>query len=286
MQVQKIPILSLFRDYINHINITISPCSVVRYREVILHFKNYLASTEDPPHYLHEISPAFLEKYKQSRVDKIANQTINYELKVLNIIFNFAIKMKYIKENPVKEVSNIRVMKKKLPRFLSKKEINQLLGECVPDLKDIILFLLNTGLRIGELRHLTWEDVNWEKRTIRITAKEDWSPKAKQEREIPLNKIAYRILNAMQDRQGYIFATKTDFAHSIYRRFKMICKEVGIKNIDLHTLRHTFASHLVMQGVDILTVSKLLGHSSVMMTEKYAHLAQEHLRQAVERLSF
>jgi len=73
---------------------------------------------------------------------------------------------------------------------------------------------------------------------------------------------------------------------SLSIRFKRACKKAGIENACLHTLRHTFASHLVMSGVDIMTLSKLLGHSSITMTEKYAHLAQDHLRGAVEKLKF
>jgi len=286
LQIERVSITEFFSNYINHINVNLSPRSAERYREIIRHFKNYLAKLEDSPHYLHEITPLLLEKYKQSRVEKIANQTINYEVRILKTAFNFAIKMGYLRENPAKKVSKIKIIKQKLPHFLTEMEINKLKKVCSPDLKDIILFLLNTGIRLGELIHLTWKDVDLEKKAIRITAKDGWVPKPKQEREIPLNRTAFEILSRKNNnREGYVFKTNTDnIVNHIYTRFKRACKRAGIENANLHTLRHSFASHLIMNGVDIYTVSKLLGHSSITMTEKYAHLAKGHLRQAVEKL--
>jgi site-specific recombinase XerD len=70
------------------------------------------------------------------------------------------------------------------------------------------------------------------------------------------------------------------------KNIKAMAEKAGLEGVGVHTLRHTFASHLVMAGVDLATVQKLLGHSSITTTMIYAHLAPDHLRAAVEKLSF
>ena len=286
-ETKKISIHKFFEEYINYINVTLAHRSATRYKAVIDHFGEFINTLENPPRYIQDITSALLEHYKQSRVGTVSNQTVNFELVALKTALYYAKKMKYLRDNPAVEVSKVRVVNKKLPRFLDKVEIQKLLQACSPDLNDIVIFLINTGLRLGELTNLEWNDVDLNQRIIKISAKEDWVPKAKQERQIPLNEAAFQVLNNKQNRAGYIFTTSTgNTLNHTLRRFKRVCKKAGIENACLHTLRHTFASHLVMSGVDIMTVSKLLGHSSITMTEKYAHLAPDHLRGAVEKLEF
>lgn len=140
------------------------------------------------------------------------------------------------------------------------------------------LIALNTGLRRGEITQLTWADVNLETKTITVRAGYAKSGKA---RHVPLNSEAVAVFTQWKEQE------------TEGRLFKLICTakawarlmtDAKIENFRFHDLRHTFASKLVMAGVDLNTVRELLGHGDIAMTMRYAHLAPEHKAAAVEKL--
>ena len=163
-----------------------------------------------------------------------------------------------------------------------------------PDLYPVYFTFLNTGMRKAELEYLEWADIDFDHRKIRIRRKEDWQPKTG-EREIPINSQLLELLKDLKNMndQGlnstYVFPHKDGGRIRVKLREKLIqiASKTGIKNLTkLHTLRHTFASHLVMSGVDLPTVKKLMGHSDIQTTMIYAHLAPDHLADAVDKLAF
>jgi len=163
-------------------------------------------------------------------------------------------------------------------------------AECA--LRPIVVLLVNTGLRRDELLHLTWDDVDLERRLLIVQAKDGWRPKDYQLRHIPLNDAALKALKELRHRAGasmeWVFADRKGDPYSadyLTHQFKAMLGEVKI-NGHLHALRHTFASHLVMQGADLYTVAKLLGHANTKTTEIYAHLAPDFLRAAITRLKY
>jgi site-specific recombinase XerD len=185
-------------------------------------------------------------------------------------------------------------------RFLSATEETKLLvalqnewGQHVP----AFLVSIHTGMRAGEQFQLMWRDVSLEHRLISL-------PKTKsgKARHIPLNAVACRALQdrirAQQDHaarlkekgkehadQVYVFRDAgRDPQHNYRRWFNEALTEAKIKDYSWHCNRHTFASRLVMAGVDLRTVAELMGHSSIQMTMRYAHLAPQHNRAAVDRL--
>jgi len=196
--------------------------------------------------------------------------------------------MKYIRSNPTQDIKKIKKPTRKAPRFLSKDEINRVLPELRPRARNMVEVLLNTGMRWGELRNLEWDDVDWNEKRIHVRVKESWSPKGG-ERKVPMNERVQQILQELPKTNNWIFSSRTGSRvkhYLIWQTFKKACQKVGIDNATLHTLRHTFASHLVMAGVDLATVSKLLGHKDISTTMIYSHLSPDHLGQAVERLEF
>jgi len=149
-------------------------------------------------------------------------------------------------------------------------------------------------MRKSELKYLDWSDIDFGRRKIKIRRKADWQPKTG-EREVPMNDRLYELLMDMKEQNDsglqsiYVFPHKDGGRIRMKLREKMIeiAKRAGIKDLTKpHTLRHTFASHLVMQGVDLPTVKKLMGHSDIQTTMIYAHLAADHLADAVNKLSF
>jgi integrase len=138
-----------------------------------------------------------------------------------------------------------------------------------------VIVALNTGLRLGELIGLTWERVDLSRGVIRLEL-----TKSGRRREVPMNDASYRALVVLGPRAGgRVF--KTRYIKTAYNNAVEVAK---LDDVTFHTLRHTFASWAIMRGVTLKELQELLGHSSLTMTMRYAHLAPEHLRTAVSRL--
>jgi integrase len=154
----------------------------------------------------------------------------------------------------------------------------------------IIETLLYTGLRRDELTHLAWADLDFSRRILTVQAKEGWRPKDNEVRHIPMAPRLHDLLRSLPRKDSlWVFSTihgGPHLGHILSRDFRKLARACGVKGASLHTLRHTFASHLVMNGTDIYTVQKLLGHSSIKTTEIYAHLAPDFLKAAVARLDY
>jgi integrase len=304
--------LQKFDDYsrTNH-----SPATRLRYSIVIDHFKRFL-SRHPTKTFLSQINPRMLDEYKTFRKDEQVNpngepvtskkkatentrngaraHTINFELRVLKLMFNLAKKWGYLKRNPVEEVTRLKVNDAKPPRFLATEECQRLLEHSPDHLYPIFFTFLNTGMRKAELENLEWADVDLERRKIRIQRKDFWRPKTG-ERDIPINQKLLELLTRLKDENdsglnsSFVFPHKDGAQTKAKLRLQLIkiAERAGIENLTkLHSLRHTFASHLVMKGVDLPTVQKLMGHSDIKTTMIYAHLAPDHLVGAVEKLEF
>ena len=149
----------------------------------------------------------------------------------------------------------------------------------------LVLLAMNTGMRRGELFQLNWEKVNLEKKFLTVSAA---TAKSSKTRHIPLNKEALTVLSILKKSRtdSLVFSSpKSDNPlTTVKTAWREILKNGQISNFRFHDLRHHFASKLVMGGVDLNTVRELLGHASLDMTLRYAHLAPEHKAQAVALL--
>ncbi|MCJ7507204.1 MAG: site-specific integrase [candidate division Zixibacteria bacterium] len=107
-------------------------------------------------------------------------------------------------------------------------------------------------------------------------------------REIPINNMVVQtLINVKSNSKVYVFCNKNGRPfHNVRQSFTKALREAGINDFRFHDLRHTFASHLVMAGVDLLTVKELLGHKKIDTTLRYSHLSPSHKRSAIERLAF
>jgi site-specific recombinase XerD len=138
--------------------------------------------------------------------------------------------------------------------------------------------------------NIKWTDIDLGNMTVRISQSDDFQTKSKKERTISLNEDVYDVLAVMERKGEYVFCRqdgKKRDKHFIARRFKACLKSVALGDgYSFHSLRHTFASHLVQKGVSLYIVSKLLGHADVKTTEIYAHLAPETFHDVVGLLGF
>ncbi|MCK5613198.1 site-specific integrase [Candidatus Pacearchaeota archaeon] len=231
---------------------------------------------------LHEITTLDVEKFKIKRMKIVGKNSVNKNLGCLRAMFNKAKEWDLFRgENPVHNKQLFKLENRRL-RYLEKDEISRLLSCCEGYLKDIVEFAINTGMRQGEIFNLKWEDVDFNTGLIHLL-----KTKSGNSREIPMNESVKNVLHRVKRPLGavYVFSSYNNKPFSnITRSFKTALEKAGIKNFRFHDLRHTFASHLVMAGVDLLTVKELLGHKTIEMTLRYSHLSGEHKMKAVQTL--
>lgn len=238
-----------------------------------------------------EISLRILEEYATYRrsVKKNAEATINRHIATFK---NMATKMydwKYIPDTQLNELRRIKLLDEEGERkmFLTEQQVPLLLEACKkqPHLYDIVQFAIHTGCRRGEILKLRWdENVNLDTRYIMLRV-----TKSARSREIPIDTTVYDMLKRRQKlnpKNPYVFFDQrkgkdTGKLNSIKSSFETARDKAGFPWLHFHDLRHTFASHLVMKTVDLTTVKELLGHQSMAMTSRYAHLTDEHKKLAV-----
>jgi len=232
-----------------------------------------------------------LEKYITKRAPKVKSQTLNKEIKIIKQFFSMAVKWNYLAKSPAQELKNVPITDRKPPRYLSYEEIETLLRTCKDTLKLMTLTALNTGMRCKELVDLEWQDIDFQRSLLRVTNDGRRTTKNKKTRYIPLKESLKQELQKHKENLSNagplqkVFQTSNNTPMTWFREsLSRVYRKANIANAGTHTLRHTFASHLVMQGVDLYTVSKLLGHSDVRITQIYAHLAPDHLKASVEKL--
>ena len=234
---------------------------------------------------LDRISPAAVRRWFD-RHSRTAPGNANHGLTLLRQLMNFAVACGHVECNPTAGIRRNRG--NKLSRFLSREEIARLhavldrhaLKAARRQQVDIIRLLLLTGCRRGEIVNLRWSEVDGD--TL-VLGDSKTGP-----RRVPLNAPARRVLER-QPRSGseFVFPSPRDPAGprtgdlGLWYRVR---REAGIEDCRLNDLRHTLASQAVMNGVPVPVVSRLLGHSRVSMTLRYAHLGDRDVEEAAERV--
>lgn len=237
---------------------------------------------------LSEITRGDLEKFKATRLaNGLSPKTINNQLSVLRAALTCAEEWGHLSSTP-------RVRWLKVPprpdRFLTDDECARLLAHPVADAQCRLMVLvgLRTGLRRGELLALKWSSVDLDRRTI--TVQENFveghllPPKNNRIRRVPIAPDLWRELAAVERREGLVFSNRYGRIideNTAAKHLRALCDAQGVRRIGWHLLRHTFASQLVTRGVSIRTVQAFLGHTTVQMTERYAHLAPSSQHDAV-----
>ena len=233
---------------------------------------------------LDQISRARIEHWFDA-FSRTAPGNANRALELLRQIMNFAVACGHIDTNPAQGMKcNRRPI---LTRFLSLEEIGRL--QQVLDRQtrrnsrhqaDIIRLLLLTGCRKTEIVRLRWSEVQGD---AIVLADSKTGP-----RKVPLNTQARRVLERQpQNGSAFVFPSPLDPARprgpnlAIWYRVR---RDAGIEDVRLHDLRHTYASHAVLNGVPVPVVSRLLGHSNVSMTLRYAHLGDRDIEAAAEKV--
>jgi integrase len=243
---------------------------------------------------LNGLKAADIRGYIEERQAKgTAPGTINRELALLSAALNFMRReYEWQVPNPVTG-RKLREPEGRL-RWLTREEAEHLLSMAetesrAPHLPDFIRLALHTGMRRGELLGLEWKRVDLKAGLIHLEAVHT---KTAKRRSVPLNETARAAIVArmkfrMKHCPGspWVFCDKDGSRlASVRKAFESACRRAGIKDFTIHDLRHTCAAWLVSNGAQLAAVRDLLGHSTIKMTERYAHLAPENVRAAVSLL--
>lgn len=219
---------------------------------------------------------------------------VNRQVTILKNFYRAIVAMGQLDDgqNPMAHFPRIKAAPTKLPTFLSEEETRKLLNEPRTDtvlgLRDraILMVLYGTGIRATECSSMKEEDVDLQNRTIRVLGK------GGHEREIPLNQEVVRALGMYRQARGRV-TPLADFFRSrhgssmsrnaVYERVRTLAQRARIdKRVSPHRLRHTFATHLVRNGVQLVTIRDLLGHRCISSTQIYLHTTTEDMRRAAD----
>jgi integrase len=233
-----------------------------------------------------ELTPARISEYKSFRRTEGAKPaTLSRELEVLRHALNLAVReWEWLDRSPFEKI-RIDKFNNKVERWLTREEEKRLLEVSPLWLREIIIFALNTGMRENEILSLQWPQVDLCRRTATLL-----ETKNKEIRTAPLNQTVCQMLSVkgkIRHISGYVSTsqagTKID-ARNLLRAFYKAREEAKLEDVRFHDLRHSFATRLVQENIDLYVVQKLMGHKSITMTMRYAHHHSESLRHGVDIL--
>jgi len=228
------------------------------------------------------------------------DSSINREMSCLHHLFDKAKEWDMTEESPLNQGNSLMLKENnKRERYLNEDEIERLLNNCPPHLKQIVVCALNSGMRQGEILSLKRSQIR--NGFIYLT-----KTKTNEARQIPINDdlaLMFKQIKAEQNPKGnviaidgkpanvlqlninHVFTFEGKAISGVKSSFRTAVKNAGIEDFRFHDLRHTFASQLIMKGGDLKDVQELLGHKTMTMTLRYAHLSQHHKKKAVNLLN-
>ena len=260
--------------------------TILNYRLDLLGFKGFLADLD-----LEKVDYLFLRKYlAQLKEKKLSNRSVNRHLSTLRSFFRFLNREGLLKTNPMVILSSPK-QEKHLPLFLTEEEVSKLIEAALPKdergLRDraILETFYSTGIRISELAGLSIEDIDFIGGIVKVMGK------GKKERLVPIGERAIASIRAYLDSRkkqaDTLFLNKskkritTRGIRNIVRKYIL---NAGIRRgVSPHTLRHSFATHLLNRGADLRSVQELLGHANLSTTQIYTHLTTDRLKSVYDK---
>jgi len=292
-----ISLIDLIKNFLSSKRNHLRASSLKRYQNYLDKFVEYMGKYFPAPllnireiktNYIDESFNYFLENEITNK-KKWEPKTVNGLRAILIQLFNYGIKQGYLSSNPAKDTKRFRENGKNIVEFFSDEELEKIWGELDEYWIEPLKFIVHTGLRKGEWINLNWKNVKLtgENPSITIVSSGSWQTKTGESRVIPLNQIALEIIKKQKGRNAeYVFTQKNRLKihpDRPYHKLKTVLKNLELEG-DIHKLRHTFASKLVMKGRPLYDVQKLLGHTDIKTTMIYAHLSPDYLKESVKEL--
>ena len=288
---------SSFENFKNYLKLErgLSTNSIKSYEYDLNLFKNFIQSNKmsDTPF---NCKPETVKNYLYNNLSNKKSRSQARSISAIKSYFNYLIFEGYIKKSPISDIESPK-LEKKLPEVLTELEIEKLIKSF--DMQQnfgqrnrtIIEVLYGTGIRVSELVNLKLSNIFFKENIIKIIGK------GNKERFVPLGDIASNeIRKYLKIRDNLIIDSKFSdivflnrYGRGLTRSmiFKIISdsyKRIGLdKKISPHTLRHSFATHLLKNGADLRTIQIILGHESITTTEIYTHLDTYHLDEVLNK---
>ncbi|MDO9051950.1 MAG: tyrosine-type recombinase/integrase [Methylotenera sp.] len=225
--------------------------------------------------------------HNELRESGLAGATCDHYVKFLRHAFNLAIEWDLLKENPASGVKLFN-LDNKMENYLDAEQLERLLSVLKTDPNRpvcmIIMMLISSGARLNEVLSSTHSQINIETRTWKIPA---LNSKSKKARSLPLGDSFIDIYNQLSTKEGYLFVNRITGTRyqNIHKYWSKLRLKADLKTLRIHDLRHTYASLLANSGRSILEISRILGHSSVKVSERYSHLSTATLQEAANSAS-
>jgi integrase len=231
-----------------------------------------------------------IEKFKAQRLAEVSPAKTNIDFTDIKAIMNVAVKWNLLEKNPCAGVKRVKIPPQR-PVYLTKPEFSRLVQSIqAPWMRNIVTFAVATMMRAGEIVNLTWDSIDLEKRVILVENTDRFRLKTTQPRAIPMNDWVVRFLSEREHRSGFVFTFqdgRKTTEGGISKKFKKACRAIGLsEKIHFHSLRHTGATWLVQNGAPIFAVQRILGHSNVDVTMRYAHLVSGELHHVINEITF
>ena len=231
-----------------------------------------------------QITRAEIESWRREKMSRCKPATINRDLSRLRHMLNIAVEWELLEESPMQGMKFLRENNART-RYLSVGECHRLIDSCMaPHIRAIVTVALHTGMRLGEILNLRWQDLDFSSGFILVR-----DSKNGQARQVPMDSMISKLLRSwprLSD-QDIVFTSVMTGGRIVDIRagFLNACKRAGITGLHFHDLRHTFASQFVMAGGDLYILKEILGHKSITMTQRYAHLSPSYKIKAIDRMN-
>lgn len=274
----------IFRQYIDYLKIDkrASKNTILSYQSDLLMLEEYL-NGKDPISLSRDDIVSFL---KVRSDNGISTRTNAHTITILRDFYKFLIKQSYIKSNPMDMIDSPK-MYKKLPKALSVEEVDKLLNIKLQTPYDyrnkaMLELMYATGMRISELINLKLTDIDFENETIRVLGK------GSKVRQVPIGEYAMKYLNIyIKYYRSYFVKETSDYVflsvrgdkmtrQAFFKILKQIARKQGIDtDFSPHTIRHSFATHMLEAGADLRSIQELLGHESISTTQIYTNITDK-----------
>lgn len=277
----------------------VSPHTLKSYQRDLKEFYEYLSAHQkecfESARWIERVHPLMLRCYLALLFQKNESVSIARKLSCLRSFFKYYVQLGVIDQNPAQVIHSPKVAKK-LPHYLNVDEVNAMLTKKFASNhfgsrdRAILELLYSSGLRVSECVSLNISDVDWEQGLVKVCGK------GNKERIVPIGDAAIQALKAyLSERSQFpkvsdddvLFINKNGTrltVRSVQRLVAQVIQELGLnKSVTPHTLRHTFATHMLGYGADLRTIQELLGHESLSTTQKYTHVGVDQLTQVYDK---
>lgn len=239
-----------------------------------------------------DLNLPFMDAYRHERVlAGSAAKTVYNEAVVVRQLVNFAVTRSMVTVDPLKGAKLKKPKPTPQPCWTAE-EMDAIIAAADEPQRSVFLLLADTGMRIGELIFLTWDDVDVERRVLHVRAKEGWKPKTGDQRAVPMSVRVRGMLANLPRRGRWVFTAATSGKHSAARQMsprrllvslKRVLQKLGLEG-HLHTFRHGFISNALTKGVPEAIVRAWVGHVDPEILKLYTHVMDEASQTAMARL--